>query len=192
LTDNHHNMSRLSDVLSIRHPIVQSGMGRVAGPELAAAVSRAGGLGILAALNLSPDDLRRQIRRIRELTDRPFGVNLWLHPDLLPPVDPARLASADVAAATAALNHARRTIGLPEANEPPPRRADTIAAAIENNELPGKVTRNERPSARSRKPVYNDIRVTADPAELQTYLKAHSPECFEKEPDITIHRVKNR
>jgi nitronate monooxygenase len=118
-------------VLSIRHPIVQSGMGRVAGPELAAAVSRAGGLGILAALNLSPDDLRRQIRRIRELTDRPFGVNLWLHPDLLPPVDPARLASADVAAATAALNHARRTIGLPEANEPPPRRADTIAAAID-------------------------------------------------------------
>ena len=82
-------MSRLSDLLSIRYPIVQSGMGRVAGPDLAAAVSRAGGLGILAALNLTPDELRRQIRRIRELTDRPFGVNLWLHPDLMPPVDPA-------------------------------------------------------------------------------------------------------
>src|SRR5437870_12271877 len=74
-------MSKLRDVLNIRYPIVQSGMGRVAGPELAAEVSRAGGLGILAGLNLSPDDLRRQIRRVRELTDRPFDVNLWLHPD---------------------------------------------------------------------------------------------------------------
>ncbi len=72
-------MSSLTRLLNIRHPIVQSGMGRVAGPDLAAEVSRAGGLGILAGLNLSPDDLRAQIRRVRELTDAPFGVNhrIW-------------------------------------------------------------------------------------------------------------------
>jgi nitronate monooxygenase len=124
-------MSRLRDLLNIRHPIVQSGMGRVAGPELAAEVSRAGGLGVLAALNLTPDELRRQIRRIRELTDRPFGVNLWLHPDLLPPIDPAQLPADRVAAANAALNQARRAVGLPESVEAPPRRADTIGAALD-------------------------------------------------------------
>jgi nitronate monooxygenase len=124
-------MSRLCELLGIRYPIVQSGMGRVAGPELAAAVSRAGGLGVLAALNLSPDELRRQIERVRELTDRPFGVNLWLHPDLLPPVDPARLPPADVAAAIAALNRVRSAAGLPASEALPVQRADTIAAAIE-------------------------------------------------------------
>jgi nitronate monooxygenase len=67
-------MSSLTRLLNIRHPIVQSGMGRVAGPDLAAEVSRAGGLGILAGLNVPPDDLRTQIRRVRELTDAPFGV----------------------------------------------------------------------------------------------------------------------
>jgi NAD(P)H-dependent flavin oxidoreductase YrpB (nitropropane dioxygenase family) len=85
--------------LGIEHPIVQSGMGRVAGADLAAEVSRAGGLGVLAGLNLSPDVLRAEIRRIRALTDRPFGVNLWLHPDLRPPIDPARLPPADIEAA---------------------------------------------------------------------------------------------
>ena len=124
-------MSRLCRVLNIRYGIIQSGMGRVAGPELAAEVSRAGGLGILAALNLTPDDLRSQIRRIRELTDRPFGVNLWLHPDLLPPVDPTRLPAERVAATNDALNRARRAVGLPASAEAPQRRADTIGAAID-------------------------------------------------------------
>jgi nitronate monooxygenase len=106
-------------------------MGRVAGPELAAEVSRAGGLGILAALNLTPDELRVQIRRVRGLTDRPFGVNLWLHPDLMPPVVPDRLPRAQVAAVISALNEARRALGMPESNAPPPARPDTIPAAIE-------------------------------------------------------------
>jgi len=106
-------------------------MGGVAGPELAAEVSRAGGLGILAGLNLAPDDLRAQIRRIRALTDAPFGVNLWLHPDLAPPLDPARLPAADIAAANAALNRARRSLGLPESDAPPPRRPNDIAAKID-------------------------------------------------------------
>ncbi len=66
-------------------PVLQSGMGGVAGPELVAAVSNAGGLGILAALNLRPDAVRTAIRHVRELTDRPFGVNIWLHDDVRTP-----------------------------------------------------------------------------------------------------------
>src|SRR5437763_3707892 len=125
------HMSTLARLLNIRYPIVQSGMGRVAGPELTAEVSRAGGLGILAGLNLTPHDLREQVRRIRQLTDRPFGVNLWLHPELLPPIDPPTLPSDRVASANAALNSARRVLGLPESDTAPPRRADTIDASIE-------------------------------------------------------------
>ncbi len=106
-------------------------MGGVAGPELAAEVSRAGGLGILAGLNLAPDDLRAQIRRIRALTETPFGVNLWLHPDLAPPVDPARLPAGDVAAANGALNPARRSLGVPESDARPPGRPDDLAAKID-------------------------------------------------------------
>ena len=124
-------MSRLCELLGIRYPIVQSGMGRVAGPELVAEVSRAGGLGILAALNLSPAELRRSIHRVRELTDRPFGVNVWLHPDLLPPIDPADIPRARMADALGAVNRARRTIGLPESEALPARREDTIADVVD-------------------------------------------------------------
>src|SRR5262249_7278992 len=113
------------------YPIVQSGMGRVAGPELAAEVSRAGGLGILAGLNLAPDELRQQARRVRELTDRPFGVNLWLHPDLQPPIDPASVAPGDIASVTRALTRARAALGLPSSDAPPARRPDTIAASLD-------------------------------------------------------------
>lgn len=63
------------DVLGIEAPIVQAGMAVVTSAELVAAVSNAGGLGILGALLRPPDALRQEIRRIRELTDRPFGVN---------------------------------------------------------------------------------------------------------------------
>ncbi len=106
-------------------------MGRVAGPDLAAEVSKAGGLGILAGLNSSPDDLRRDIHRIRALTDAPFGVNLWLLPELQPPVDPATLQTADVRAVNAALNKARREVSVPESDAAPPRRPDWLNDAIE-------------------------------------------------------------
>jgi len=124
-------MSKLCDQLKIRYPIIQSGMGRVAGADLVAEVSRAGGLGVLAALNLTPDDVRLQIRRIRQLTDRPFGVNLWLHPDLMPPVNPDRLSPADVAATHAALNQARQSVGLPETKPSLQPRPDLIGATID-------------------------------------------------------------
>lgn len=67
-------------VLGIEHPIVQAGMARYyTGAELVAAVSAAGGLGILGCLGRPADEAVAQIRRIRALTDRPFGVNFALH-----------------------------------------------------------------------------------------------------------------
>jgi enoyl-[acyl-carrier protein] reductase II len=66
----------LCDLLGIRYPICQAGMGWVARSSLAAAVSAAGGLGVIAAAHGSPDLLRDEIRRVRDLTDRPFGVDV--------------------------------------------------------------------------------------------------------------------
>jgi nitronate monooxygenase len=104
--------SALCSLLGIRYPVIQSGMSRVAGPELVAAVSNAGGLGILAALRLEPDELRAQIRRIRELTSAPFGVNLWLHPGVIRPADPESIESGALAAAQRTLNAIREHVGL--------------------------------------------------------------------------------
>ena len=66
----------LCELLAIRYPICQAGMGYVARSALAAAVSEAGGLGVLAAAHHTPAGLRAEIRRVRELTDKPFGVDI--------------------------------------------------------------------------------------------------------------------
>ncbi|MHB8590154.1 MAG: NAD(P)H-dependent flavin oxidoreductase [Candidatus Dormibacteraceae bacterium] len=63
------------DLLGIDVPILQAGMSTYTSPELVAAVSNAGGLGIIGGLGRSPDELRAEIRKVRELTSRPFGVN---------------------------------------------------------------------------------------------------------------------
>ena len=68
-------------MLGIDVPIVQAGMGEGARADLVAAVSEAGGLGVLGAAPLTPDQLRTEMRRIRERTDRPFGVNLIFPPE---------------------------------------------------------------------------------------------------------------
>lgn len=73
--------TRLTELLGIKYPIIQSAMNYVAYPSLVAAVSNAGGLGILGAASMNPDDLRENIKQIKELTDKPFGVNfLPYHP----------------------------------------------------------------------------------------------------------------
>lgn len=78
--------TRATQILGIEHPVVQGGMQWVATAELAAAVSNAGALGIISALTTgSPENLVREIRRCRELTDRPFGVNLTILPSISPP-----------------------------------------------------------------------------------------------------------
>ncbi len=121
----------LCDLLGIRHPIVQSGMGRVAGPELAAEVSRAGGLGVLAGLGLTGDELRAQIRKLRELTDRPFGVNLWLHEEILPPRDASQIPSETIQRIQTELNRFRERLGLPAKLDPPPSFPDVVDSAFE-------------------------------------------------------------
>ncbi len=68
----------LCDLLNIRYPILLAGMGGASTPELAAAVSNAGGLGILGAAAVGPDELHEWIARTRKLTDKPFGVDTLL------------------------------------------------------------------------------------------------------------------
>src|SRR4051794_33476394 len=68
--------TRVTELFGIRYPIVQTGMGWVATPQLAAATSAAGGLGILAAATMSLDELRRAVKEVGERTDAPFGVNM--------------------------------------------------------------------------------------------------------------------
>ncbi|MBI1735253.1 MAG: nitronate monooxygenase [Candidatus Rokubacteria bacterium] len=68
--------TRLCDLLGIRYPICQAGMAFVARSRLAAAVSEAGGLGVLAAAHATPAELRDEIRRVRDATDKPFGVDV--------------------------------------------------------------------------------------------------------------------
>jgi NAD(P)H-dependent flavin oxidoreductase YrpB (nitropropane dioxygenase family) len=68
--------TRFTELVGIRHPIVQTGMGWVATPQLAAATSAAGGLGILAAATMTYDELAAGIADVRSRTDAPFGVNM--------------------------------------------------------------------------------------------------------------------
>ncbi|HSJ37235.1 MAG TPA: nitronate monooxygenase family protein [Planococcus sp. (in: firmicutes)] len=68
--------TRITDLLEIKLPIIQGGLAYLAYAELAAAVSNAGGLGQITAMSLeSPEKLREEIRKVRRLTDKPFGVN---------------------------------------------------------------------------------------------------------------------
>jgi nitronate monooxygenase len=121
----------LTDLLGITVPILQSGMGRVAGPELVTEVSRAGGLGILGGFRLDAGELRRLIRRLRELTDRPFGVNLWLHSSVETPVDVESIPEELVESVQGTLNRFRERLDLPSTLERPPAIADIVGEAFE-------------------------------------------------------------
>src|SRR5687768_5443366 len=68
----------LCELLGIEHPILNAGISTGAGPELAAAVSNAGGLGVIGVAGMPPDYVRERIARTRELTEQPFGVNVIL------------------------------------------------------------------------------------------------------------------
>jgi nitronate monooxygenase len=82
--------TRAAELLGIRYPIVQAPMAGSTTPELVAAVSEAGGLGSLGAARTPPDALRATIHRIRELTERPFGVNVFAWPAFDADADPTR------------------------------------------------------------------------------------------------------
>ena len=74
-------MKLLNEILGTKYPIIQGGMANIATGEFAAACSNAGALGIIGAGGMNADTLRKNIRRCKQLTDKPFGVNIMLmHP----------------------------------------------------------------------------------------------------------------
>ena len=119
----------LCDLLGIKLPILQSGMGGYGGPKLAAAVSNAGGLGILGGHGWSPQELRAAIEETRSRTGRPFGVNLLLPEELmrLPALEHLRQADH----VQSVLNPMRSQVGLPNQSGLPPTPAQDLAQKIE-------------------------------------------------------------
>ncbi len=82
--------TRITELFGIEHPIIQGGMHYVGFADMAAAVSNAGGLGIITGLTQpTAEDLAKEIARCHEMTDKPFGVNLTFLPTLTPPDYPA-------------------------------------------------------------------------------------------------------
>jgi len=82
--------TRITEMFNIEHPIIQGGMHYVGFAEMAAAVSNAGGLGIITALTQkTPEDLANEIARCRDMTDKPFGVNVTFLPTVNAPDYPA-------------------------------------------------------------------------------------------------------
>ncbi|EEF23402.1 oxidoreductase, putative, partial [Ricinus communis] len=78
--------TRVTELLGIQYPIIQGGMQWVGRAELASAVSNAGGLGVLTGLTQpTPQALADEIKRCREMTDKPFGVNMTIFPTITPP-----------------------------------------------------------------------------------------------------------
>lgn len=78
--------TKITELFEIEHPIIQGGMHYIGFAELAAAVSNAGGLGIITGLTQrTPENLAKEIARCREMTDKPFGVNLTFLPTVNTP-----------------------------------------------------------------------------------------------------------
>ncbi len=123
--------SPLCDLVGVEYPVVLAGMGPVAGgsvgpvatAELAAAVSNAGGLGVLGGSGHGPERLREEIAKLRSLTDKPFGVDLLLPANYMgpaatakPPADPRELVPAEV---TDGLKRMLADLGVPWVEAPP-------------------------------------------------------------------------
>jgi nitronate monooxygenase len=78
--------TKITEMLGIEHPIICGGMQWISRAEIVAAVGNAGGIGFITAESLeTPEDLREEIKKTRELTDKPFGINLSMVPELGPP-----------------------------------------------------------------------------------------------------------
>src|SRR6201991_26515 len=86
--------TRITELLGIQHPIIQGGMHYVGFAELAAALSNAGGLGIITGLTQrTPELLAKEIARCRDMTDKPFGVSLTFLPSFTAPPYPEYIAA---------------------------------------------------------------------------------------------------
>jgi len=126
--------SRICEILNIQYPIVLAGMGGASVPRLAAAVSNAGGLGVLGAAACPPEQLRAWIREVRALTDKPFGVDTLLPASVRRSGGPAAGEASGGLSPVDRLEEARafagefmRREGL-EASSRPPRAADDGSA----------------------------------------------------------------
>ncbi|WP_334307414.1 nitronate monooxygenase, partial [Anaerotignum sp.] len=104
-------VSPICEMIGIEYPIFQGGMAWIADGKLAAAVSNGGGLGIISAMNAGGDYLREQIRIARELTDKPFGVNIML---MSPHVDEVAkiVAEEKVAVVTTGAGMPKKYMGM--------------------------------------------------------------------------------
>lgn len=108
--------TRLTALLGIEHPIIQGGMAWTATAELAAAVSNGGGLGIIGAGHMPTDVLRAEIRKAKELTDRPYGVNLMLLTPHIDEIVEMVIEERVPAVTTGAGNPGKYMAGLKDAN----------------------------------------------------------------------------
>ena len=118
----------LCDLLNVRYPIIQAPMaGGWTTPELVSAVSNAGGFGVLAGARVAPDKLREDIRAVKALTDRPFGVNFQLAPP--------EAGNMDAAAVQQFLDRFRERFGLPpgddELSRPPSPLSEQLEVVFE-------------------------------------------------------------
>ena len=92
-------METVAEMLGVEYPIIMGALGSLGNPELVAAVSEGGGFGLIGTAGMDLDKLRESISKVRELTDKPFGVNLMaLNPDA--PAMVEVLAEADIKAVT--------------------------------------------------------------------------------------------
>lgn len=107
--------TRLCELLGIKYPVIQGGMAWVATAELAAAVSNGGGLGLIAAGGAPAEAVREQIKKCRELTDKPFGVNVMLMSPFADEVMQVILEEKPAVVATGAGNPAKYIPALKEA-----------------------------------------------------------------------------
>ena len=112
----------ITELLALRHPVLQAPMAGAATPHLAAAVSAAGGLGALGSAVLTADELREQAAEVRSATEAPFNLNFFCHAPAEPTAELAERARERVAPL-----YAERGLGEPpEADEDDPTRFDGI------------------------------------------------------------------
>jgi enoyl-[acyl-carrier protein] reductase II len=72
------DMNEMTEMLGIRHPVIQGAMNPISNPEMVAAVSEAGGFGLLATGLKQPEFVLEEIEAVRRITDKPFGINITL------------------------------------------------------------------------------------------------------------------
>ena len=116
----------ICDLLGIEYPVFAAGMGGVTMAPLTAAISEAGGCGVLGATFCTPDELRAEIRAVREITDKPFGVDLLIPGDI-----PEDLSAREVPPFPEFLEDLMPKVEGLKGNPPPPLTIELARAQVE-------------------------------------------------------------